>query len=170
MAVVEVVGRDVADLVHLRLDGIDDALVAVADVDAHELRIEVHVALAVGVPEVDAFGVIDDQRRDGALRGPLVEGGLAREIDDLLLWSGRRSPHESSPILRSAEFQHVQRRLTELHGVCCPLAAKPVIWLFPWVLHVPPSLRSNANYATRSATCASRRLRTWPRAELSALA
>ena len=76
--------RDVADLLHLRLDGVDDALVAVADVDAHELRVEVHVALAVGVPEVDALGVVHDQRLDRALRRPLVERGLAREVEDLL--------------------------------------------------------------------------------------
>jgi len=42
----------------LVLDGLDHLLVVVADVGAHELRVEVGVTLAVGVPEVDAVSAI----------------------------------------------------------------------------------------------------------------
>src|SRR4051812_30654330 len=43
----------------LFLDGPNHTLVAVADVDAHQLAIEVDEALAFRGPEIDAFGALD---------------------------------------------------------------------------------------------------------------
>ncbi len=91
--------RDVADLLHLLLHRVNHALVAVADVDAHELRVEIHIALAVGVPEVDALGVVHHQRLDRALRGPLVQRGVVREVEDLL--SGQVADRHAMPPLKS---------------------------------------------------------------------
>ena len=57
-------------------DGVSYAAIAMADVDAHQLAVEVDVALAVGVPEVDPLGAVDDDRVDLRLRGPREEGVL----------------------------------------------------------------------------------------------
>jgi hypothetical protein len=48
----------------------DDARVAVADVDAHGHGVEVQVAFAGGVPEIDAFGARDRDGSDFALGRP----------------------------------------------------------------------------------------------------
>ena len=57
--------RDVGQLRGLLRDRVGHAPVAVTDVHAHQLGVEVEVALAVGVPEVDALGALDrDRRRD----------------------------------------------------------------------------------------------------------
>ena len=73
----------------LFLDRADDALVAVADVDAHQLAVEVDVALALGRPEVDALGARDGNRIDLRLRRPLVDRVLAGQRDDLVAGHGR---------------------------------------------------------------------------------
>jgi hypothetical protein len=81
-------GAGVDQLVGLTLDGVDDALVAVADVDAHELRVHVDVALAVGVPEVDAFAAHHGDRIDAGLRGPREDGVAPGQRDDLFRGHG----------------------------------------------------------------------------------
>ena len=60
----------IGQLARLVDDGVDHALVAVTDIDAHGHRIEIQVALAVHVPEIDAFGRLDRDRRDFALGRP----------------------------------------------------------------------------------------------------
>jgi hypothetical protein len=56
--------------VELALHRLDHLGVRVADVDAHQLAVEVEVALAVGRVEVHALGALDDQRVDGAALRP----------------------------------------------------------------------------------------------------
>jgi hypothetical protein len=68
----------------LLLNRLDDALVAVADVDAHQLAVEVDVALAFGRPEVDALGARHRDRIDVRLRRPFEQRVLLRQRDDLL--------------------------------------------------------------------------------------
>ena len=65
-------------------DGVDDALVAVADVDRHQLAVEVEDPAALGRVEVDAFRPVDGDRVQGALHGPREDGVFARERHDLL--------------------------------------------------------------------------------------
>ena len=84
-------GRDVGKRLPLLGDRVDHALVAVADVDAHQLRVEVEIARAVDPVEVDALGAIDGHRRDLGLRGPVVEGVALRQLDDLIGRQGHRS-------------------------------------------------------------------------------
>ena len=74
----------------LILDGLDDPLVAVADVDAHQLAVEVDEALAFRGPEVDALGARDRNRIDLRLRRPLVDRVLAGQGDDVFAGHGRR--------------------------------------------------------------------------------
>ncbi len=74
----------VRELVGLGLDGIDHALVAVADVDAHQLRVEVEVALAVGRVEIRALSPINGNGIGGGLGRPLIQRVLARQLDDLV--------------------------------------------------------------------------------------
>ena len=80
---------DVLELRRLRGDRVDDPPVAVADVDRHQLAVEVEDPPALGRVEVDALGVVDGDRVDGALDGPREEGVLARErtISALVIWS-----------------------------------------------------------------------------------
>ena len=68
----------------LLLDRANHALVAVPDVDAHQLAVEVDEALAFRRPEVDAFGARDGNRIHRSLRGPFKECVPAAEVDDLL--------------------------------------------------------------------------------------
>ena len=68
----------------LVLDRLDHALVAVADVDAHQLAVEVDEALAFRRPEVDALGPRDRNRIDLRLRRPLEERVLLRQRDHLV--------------------------------------------------------------------------------------
>src|SRR3954465_3097177 len=74
----------VRQLFRLRLNRRDHAPIAVADVHAHQLRVEVDVALAVGRVEVDALSALDRDGVDGRLRGPLVKRVFARKRDDLV--------------------------------------------------------------------------------------
>jgi len=76
--------RGERQLVSLFGDGVRDSLVAMADVDAHQLAVEVEVGLPVGVPEVDPFGPIDDDRVDLRLGRPGEEGVLPIEAQDLV--------------------------------------------------------------------------------------
>ena len=58
------------ELVGLRFDRFDDLGVAVTDVHAHQLGIEIDVALAIGIPEVNTLRAIDRHRVHAALSGP----------------------------------------------------------------------------------------------------
>ena len=55
-----------------------------AEVDAHELRAEVEIALAGAVGEPAAFGIGDMERLPGFLEPPGAVVGLARDGGDLL--------------------------------------------------------------------------------------
>ena len=89
------------------LDRPHHALVPVADVHAHQLRVEVQVARAVGRVEVDALRPLDRDRIDRVLGRPFVERVLARESDDLLARSFRRTARRSAVRVSwpSAEFR-----------------------------------------------------------------
>ena len=78
---------DVLELGRLRGDRVDDAPVAVADVDRHQLAVEVEDPLALGRVQVDALGVVDRDRVDGALGRPREERVLARERGRSPRWS-----------------------------------------------------------------------------------
>jgi hypothetical protein len=84
----------------LILDGADDPLVAVADVDAHQLAVEVEEPLAFRRPEPAALRSRDRNRIGRPLRRPLEERVLLREIDDGLAAQAReggvRRVHDSS--------------------------------------------------------------------------
>jgi hypothetical protein len=68
----------------LIFDRLDHTLVAVPDVDAHELAVEVDEAFAFGRPEIDALCARDGNRIDSSLGGPFEESIAATELDDLL--------------------------------------------------------------------------------------
>src|SRR5258708_6264166 len=63
----------VAERLRLLVDSVDDSLVAVADVDRHQLAIEVDEALALGRPEINSLGLGDRDGIDLRLCGPLEE-------------------------------------------------------------------------------------------------
>ena len=67
----------------LLLDRIDHAFIAVTDVHAHQLAVEIDEALAVRRIEIDAFRARDRNRIDSGLHGPFKERVLATEFDDL---------------------------------------------------------------------------------------
>ena len=67
----------------LLLNRADHALVAMADVHAHQLAVEVDEALAFGRPEVDALRAGHGDRIDFRLSGPLEERVLLRQRDHL---------------------------------------------------------------------------------------
>jgi hypothetical protein len=58
--------------------------VRVADVDAHQLAVEVEVALTVGGVKIHALGALDGDRRDGAALRPRPHRVLLAIFDDLL--------------------------------------------------------------------------------------
>jgi hypothetical protein len=82
----------IGQLLRLSLDRLDHATVAMADVDAHQLAVEVDEALAVRRIEVDPLGALDGDGVDGILRGPLVERVPLGEVDDLC---GRHGPRRN---------------------------------------------------------------------------
>ncbi len=57
-----VAGRDIAEFARLLGNGLDHAGILVAQVDAHQLRAEVEIALAGAVSEPAALGIGDVQR------------------------------------------------------------------------------------------------------------
>jgi hypothetical protein len=63
---------------HLVLNRLDDPLVPVADVHAHQLAVEVDEPLPFRRPEVDALGARHGNRVDLRLGGPLEERVLLR--------------------------------------------------------------------------------------------
>ena len=74
---------DVLQLVRLCGDGVDDPSVAVADVDRHQLAVEVEDPLTLGRVQVDALGVVDGDRVDGPLDRPREDRVLLGEGGDL---------------------------------------------------------------------------------------
>src|SRR5262249_60097047 len=68
----------------LFLDRTYHALVAVADVDAHQLAVEIDEPLAFRRPEVDAFRARHRNWIDLRLGRPLEQGVLPTERDDLV--------------------------------------------------------------------------------------
>ena len=74
----------IGQLLRLRRDGVDDALVTVADVDRHQLAVPVEVPLAVGGVEVAALGRLDRDRVGRVLGHPLEHRVLLRERHDLI--------------------------------------------------------------------------------------
>ncbi len=87
--------RDVRQALGLPMHRVRHAPVAVADVHAHQLAVEVDVALAVDAPEVDALRAIDRDRRRLGLRLPVVQRVALRELDDLF---GRELAHPCHPL------------------------------------------------------------------------
>jgi hypothetical protein len=81
-------GSRECQLVRLFGDGIGHPTVAMTDVHGHQLAVEVDVALAVRVPEIDALAVVHGDGVDLVLRGPAEERVLLVEGDDLLEVSG----------------------------------------------------------------------------------
>src|SRR4029450_8801762 len=75
---------DILELGSLLADRVDDAPVAVADVDRHQLAVEVEDPLTLGRVEVDPLRPIDRDRVDRPLGGPREERVLPTEPDDLL--------------------------------------------------------------------------------------
>ena len=67
---------------------LNHALVAVADVDAHQLAVEVDEALPFRRPEVNALCARDRDGIDLGLRRPFEQRVLLGEIDDFLAGHG----------------------------------------------------------------------------------
>ncbi len=89
---------DVLELRRLGADGVDDAAVAVADVDRHELAVEVEDPAPLGRVQVDALRAVDRHGVHGALDGPAEERVGAGEADDLLArHPGSRTDAHRSP-------------------------------------------------------------------------
>jgi hypothetical protein len=93
--------RDVGKLLRLAGDRLGHALVAVPDVHAHELRVEVEVAGAADVPEVDALGPVDRDRGRLGLRLPVVERVALGLLDDLRRGHRCVFAHRSRSLARS---------------------------------------------------------------------
>ena len=74
-----VAGRDIGKLARLLGDGLDDARILVAEVDAHQLRAEIEIALARAVSEPAAFGIGNVQRLPAFLEAPGAVVGLPRD-------------------------------------------------------------------------------------------
>src|SRR5438067_7789217 len=78
----------VRQYLRLLFDGADDSLVAVPDIDAHQLAVEVDEAFVFRRPEVDALGARDGNRIHRGLSGPFEECVPATEFNDLLTGHG----------------------------------------------------------------------------------
>ncbi len=88
---------DVGQFARLLRDRFNDARIFVAEIDAHQLRAEVEIALACAVGEPAAFGIGDIERLPGLLESPCAVVGLAGDVDDLFgrkLGCSRRVAHE----------------------------------------------------------------------------
>jgi len=66
-----VAGRGIAQLARLFGDGRDDTGILVAEVDAHQLRAEIEIALAGAIGEPAALGIDDGERLPGFLEAPV---------------------------------------------------------------------------------------------------
>ena len=82
---------DVLELGRLGGDGVDHPPVAVADVDRHQLAVEVEDPLAFGRVQVDPLGVVDGDRVEGALDATTRRTCAARDratISSLVMGPG----------------------------------------------------------------------------------
>src|SRR5882724_362093 len=115
-AVGEEEGVDVAGCDLRKLHAEARPLVAVPDVHAHQLAIEVDEALSFRRPEVDSLCPRDGNRFHRGLRGPLEERVPAAEIDDLLARHGfGNDSHGSAMLPKSRPFDNVR---SQSQGVC----------------------------------------------------
>src|SRR5580704_471226 len=71
-------------------DRLNDALIAVSNVDGHELAVEIDEALPFRRVKVDPLGASNRNRIDLRLRGPLIKRVLAGERDDFGAGHSRR--------------------------------------------------------------------------------
>ena len=93
----------VGELRRLILDRLHDRRMAVTGVDAHQLAVEVDVALALGRPEVHAPGPGDGDRVHRALHRPLVQTVLPAQRHHFVAGHprrGHRLAHRPSPARR----------------------------------------------------------------------
>src|SRR5206468_3316078 len=92
----------------LLLDSANHPLIAVSDVDAHQLAIEVNEPLSLRRPEVDSFRARDRNRLHCGLGGPLKDCVPAAEINDLLARHGfRNGSHRPRMLLKSPTIDNV---------------------------------------------------------------
>src|SRR6185295_2701807 len=77
-------GVRVSERLRLLLDGINHTHVAVSDVYAHQLAVEVDEAFAFRRPEVDAFRGCHRDWIDCCLSGPFEESMTTTKFDDFL--------------------------------------------------------------------------------------
>ncbi len=75
---------DITEFVHLRLDGIDHPFIAMTDIDAHKLRVKIHIAFAIDIPHIDALGALNCKRFCGFLGSPFIQRRLARKVKNFL--------------------------------------------------------------------------------------
>src|SRR5439155_2513009 len=68
----------------LILNRLDHTTVAVTDIHAHQLAVEIEISPAVRFPEVYALRAGNGNVIDPALRGPLEQRVLLREYDDVV--------------------------------------------------------------------------------------
>src|SRR5208283_5320077 len=87
-------GIRVSERCSLLADRLNDARVAVSDVDGHELAVEVDEALPFRCVKINPFGVGDGNGIDLRLGGPFVERVLAGEVDDF--FAGHRGSCNTS--------------------------------------------------------------------------
>jgi hypothetical protein len=73
----------------LLLNGANDPLVVVSGIDAHQLAVEIEVALPIGRPEVDPLGARHGDGIHRRLRGPLEQCVLSAQIDDFCVREDR---------------------------------------------------------------------------------
>ena len=74
----------IAECLRLLVHRVDHALVAVADIDRHQLAVEVDEALPFRRPEIDSFGAGDWDGIDLRLRRPLKQSVFLGEINNFL--------------------------------------------------------------------------------------
>src|SRR4029077_12257529 len=92
---------------------ISDSLIAVADVHAHQLAVEVDETLPFGCPEIDALGAGHGDGIDFGLGGPFKKSVLFGEIDDLLAGHGCIDGSRSHTLLISNPSSPQRNRDTE---------------------------------------------------------
>jgi len=105
-------GVDIDQGVELLLDGGNHLGVAVANEDAHHLRVEVDDAPSVGGVEVDPLGPLDGQGVDRPGGGPGVEGVLLTQIDNFV------RIHGDHPTLEASTGDDGTRPATTSSGCC----------------------------------------------------
>jgi hypothetical protein len=77
-------GSDVGQFARLLGNGLNHPRILMAEIDAHQLRRKIQIALACGVHEVAAFGIDDMQRLPGLLDAPGAVVRCAGDVAGLL--------------------------------------------------------------------------------------